>query len=153
MEVNQQLKQLLKEHVKQQKSASGVSNLLQTVFKDAIQELLQAEMDIHVGYEKHAPEASEFSNSRNGVTTKKVRTKLGEIAIEVPRDREGSFDPQVVPKRKRILEEIEEHVLTLYSHGMSTRDIESAIKDLYGVEMSEAHVSHITDRIIEHIDQ
>jgi len=115
--------------------------------------MLKAEMDNHLGYEKHAPEASEFSNSRNGKTIKKVRSKSGELTIEVPRDREGSFEPQIVPKRKRILEEIEDHVLTLYTHGMSTRDIESAIKDLYGVEMSEAHISHITDRIIEHIEQ
>jgi putative transposase len=150
---SEQLKQLLKEHVKQQKTATGISNLLQEVFREAVQEMLKAEMDNHLGYEKHAPEASEFSNNRNGKTNKRVRSKLGELSIEVPRDREGSFEPQVVPKRKRILEEIEDHVLSLYTHGMSTRDIESAIKDLYGVDMSEAHISHITDRIIEHIEQ
>jgi len=149
----EQLKQLLKEHVKQQKTTTGISNLLSEIFREAVQEMLKAEMDNHLGYEKHAPEASEFSNSRNGKTSKKVRSKLGELSIEVPRDREGSFEPQIVPKRKRILEEIEDHVLSLYTHGMSTRDIESAIKDLYGVEMSEAHISHVTDRIIEHIEQ
>ena len=143
----EQFKQLLKEHVKQQKTANGISNLLQEVFREAVQELLQAEMDNHVGYQKGSVEASQFSNSRNGKTTKKVRSKLGEMTVEVPRDRDGTFEPQVVPKRKRILEEIEDHVLTLYTHGMSTRDIESAIKDLYGVEMSEAHISHVTDRI------
>lgn len=149
----EQLKQLLKQHVKQQKTTTGISNLLQEVFREAIQEMLKAEMDNHLGYEKHAPESSEFSNNRNGKTTKKVRSRLGELAIEVPRDRDGSFEPHIVPKRKRILEEIEDHVLSLYTHGMSTRDIESAIKDLYGVDISEAHVSHITDRIIEHIEQ
>lgn len=150
---SEQLKQLLKEHVKQQKTTSGISNFLQEVFREAVQEMLKAEMDNHLGYEKHAPEASEYTNSRNGKTTKKVRSKSGEISIEVPRDREGSFEPQIVPKRKRVMEEIEDHVLVLYTHGMSTRDIESAIKDLYGVDISEAHVSHITDRIIEHIEQ
>jgi len=149
----EQLKQLLKEHVKQQKSTTEISNLLTEVFREAVQEMLKAEMDNHLGYEKYAPEASQFSNSRNGKSSKKVRSKLGELAIEVPRDREGNFDPQIVPKRKRILEEIEDHVLSLYTHGMSTRDIESAIKDLYGVDISEAHISHITDRIIEHIEQ
>jgi len=149
----EQLKQLLKEHVKQQKTTTGISNLLTEVFREAVQEMLKAEMDNHLGYEKHAPEAAQFSNSRNGKTSKKVRSKLGEITIEVPRDREGNFDPQIVPKRKRILEEIEDHVLSLYTHGMSTRDIESTIKELYGVDMSEAHISHITDRIIEHIEQ
>jgi len=149
----EQLKQLLKEHVKQQSTTAGISNLLTEVFREAVQEMLKAEMDNHLGYEKHAPESSQFSNSRNGKSSKKVRSKLGELTIEVPRDREGNFDPQIVPKRKRILEEIEDHVLSLYTHGMSTRDIESAIKDLYGVDISEAHISHITDRIIEHIEQ
>ena len=119
----EQLKQLLKEHVKQQKSTTEISNLLTEVFREAVQEMLKAEMDNHLGYEKYAPEASQFSNSRNGKSSKKVRSKLGELAIEVPRDREGNFDPQIVPKRKRILEEIEDHVLSLYTHGMSTRDI------------------------------
>lgn len=150
---SEQLKQLLKEQVKQQKTTAGISNFLQEIFREAVQEMLKAEMDNHLGYEKHAPEASAFTNSRNGKTTKKVRSKSGEVSIEVPRDREGSFEPQIVPKRKRVMEEIEDHVLVLYTHGMSTRDIESAIKDLYGVDISEAHVSHITDRIIEHIEQ
>lgn len=153
MEVSEQLKLLLKEQIKQQSSAGGISDLLQQVFKEAIQEMLQAEMDNHVGYEKHAPDAYQYPNSRNGVSSKTLKTKLGNITIEVPRDRDSSFEPQVVPKRKRVMEEIEDHVLLLYSHGMSTRDIESAIRDIYGVEVSEAHISHITDRILEHIDQ
>ena len=78
---------------------------------------------------------------------------MGEIPIEVPRDRDSSFEPQLVPKRSRIMAEIEDHVLSLYTHGMTTRDIESHIRELYGVEMSEATISHITDRIVEHIEQ
>ena len=152
-QTDQQFKAFLKEQVKQQKTTSGISNLLQEVFKEAVQEMLQAELDNHLGYERNAPDASTFSNSRNGKNLKKVKSKLGDLSIEVPRDRDSSFEPQIIPKRKRVLEEIEDHVLTLYSHGMSTRDIESAIKDLYGVDMSEAHISHITDRIIEHIEQ
>jgi len=134
---SEQLKQLLKEHVKQQKTTAGISNFLQEIFREAVQEMLKAEMDNHLGYEKHAPEVSEFANSRNGKTTKKVRSRSGEVSIEVPRDRDGSFEPQIVPKRKRVMEEIEDYVLVLYTHGMSTRDIESAIKDLYGVDISE----------------
>jgi transposase-like protein len=75
------------------------------------------------------------------------------MPIEVPRDRDSSFQPQLIPKRSRIMAEIEDHVLSLYTHGMSMRDIESHIKELYGVEMSEATISHITDRIVEHIEQ
>ncbi|WP_084299418.1 transposase [Dyadobacter tibetensis] len=72
---------------------------------------------------------------------------------QVPHDRDESFSPQVLPKRRRVMDDIDDHVLSLYTHGMSTRDIENHIKELYGVDMSEATISYITDRIIEHIDQ
>ena len=134
------------------KSTSDLSDVMTTMFREAVQEMLKAEMDEHLGYEKHAPESAEFPNSRNGKTTKKVKSKLGEVPIEVPRDREGTFEPQLVPKRSRIMADIEDHVLSLYTHGMSTRDIEGHIRELYGVEMSEATVSHITDRIVEHVE-
>lgn len=150
--MDENLKRALREHLSQAKSKQGLSEMLQDLFKEAVQELLQAEMDDHLGYEKHASESSQFTNNRNGLTKKTIKSKYGETAIEVPRDRDGTFEPQVIPKRKRIIEEIEDHVLSLYSHGLSTRDIESHIKDLYGVEMSEATISHITDRIIDHIE-
>lgn len=151
--MDEKFKQLVRDQFKGAKGTKELTGFFQEMFKEAVQELLKAEMDEHVGYEKHATESSQFSNSRNGKSTKKVKTKLGEIDIEVPRDRDGSFEPQLVPKRKRVLEEIEDHVLSLYTYGMSTRDIESHIRELYGVEMSEATVSHITDRIIDHIEQ
>jgi putative transposase len=135
------------------KSTAGLSDLLTTMFREAVQQMLQAEMDEHLGYEKHSPHSIEFSNSRNGKATKTVKTKLGEVPIDVPRDRESSFEPQIIPKRKRILEEIEDHVLSLYTHGMSVRDIENHVRELYGIEMSEASISHITDRVMEHVEQ
>jgi putative transposase len=135
------------------KSTGDLSDIFQELFREGVQEMLKAEMDEHLGYEKHAPESVTFSNSRNGKTSKTVRTKLGNIALEVPRDRDGTFNPQVVPKRSRIMSDIEDHVLSLYTHGMTTRDIESHIREIYGVEMSEATISHITDRIVEHIEQ
>jgi len=150
--MEENLKRALREHLGKAKSSKGLSEMLQELFKESVQELLQAEMEEHLGYEKHASDSSQFSNNRNGKTRKTIKSKYGETEIEVPRDRDGTFEPQVIPKRKRIIEEIEDHVLSLYSHGLSTRDIESHIKDLYGVEMSEATISHITDRIIEHIE-
>jgi putative transposase len=135
------------------KSSSDLSDIFSELFREGIQEMLKAEMDEHLGYEKHSPEGITYSNSRNGKSSKKVKTKLGEIPLDVPRDREGSFTPQVVPKRSRIMADIEDHVLSLYTHGMTTRDIESHVKEIYGVEMSEATISHITDRIIEHVEQ
>lgn len=135
------------------KSSKDLSDLFTEMYRMGIQEMLKAEMDEHLGYEKNAPESVQYSNSRNGHSRKKVKSKLGEIPLEVPRDREGSFEPQLVPKRSRIMAEIEDNVLSLYTHGMTTRDIESHVRDLYGVEMSEATISHITDRIIDHIEQ
>jgi len=151
--MEEDLRRALRAHLGKAKSTKGLSDMLGDLFKEAVQELLQAEMDEHLGYEKHASNSSEFTNSRNGKTRKTIKSKYGETEIEVPRDRESTFEPQLVPKRRRIMEEIEDQVLSLYTHGLSTRDIESHIRDLYGVEMSEATISHITDRIIEHIDE
>jgi putative transposase len=153
MENKEQLKQAIRSNLGSIKSGKDLSNLFQELFKETVQELLQAEMDEHLGYEKHASNSSHFVNSRNGKVRKQVKSKYGSTEIEVPRDRDGSFSPQVLPKRRRVMDDIEDHVLSLYSHGMSTRDIENHIKELYGVDMSEATISHITDRIIEHIDQ
>lgn len=150
----EKLKQAIKEELAGKvKTTKDLSEVFQQLFREAVQTMLQAEMDEHLGYEKHSPDSVQYGNNRNGKTTKKVKTKLGEIPIEVPRDRDSSFTPQIIPKRKRIMEEIEDHVLSLYTHGMSTRDIESHIRELYGVEMSEGTISHITDRIVEHIEQ
>lgn len=135
------------------KSSTDLSDFFSEMFREGIQVMLQAEMDEHLGYAKHASESVEYPNSRNGKTNKKVKTKLGELSLEVPRDRDSSFQPQLIPKRSRVMAEIEDHVLSLYTHGMSMRDIESHIKELYGVDMSEATISHITDRIVEHIEQ
>lgn len=151
--MNENLKDALKEHLSKVKTTKGLADLLQDLFREGVQEMLKAELDDHLGYEKSSPESSLYSNSRNGKSKKTIKTKLGSIPIEVPRDRDGSFTPQLIPKRKRVMEEIEDHVLSLYTYGMSTRDIESHIRELYGVEMSEGTISHITDRIIDHIEQ
>lgn len=151
--MDENFKKAIREKFKGAKNTKELTNFFQQMFREAVQEMLQAEMDEHLGYEKHSADSIQFSNSRNGKTKKKVKTRLGEIPIEVPRDRDSKFEPHIVPKRKRILEEIEDHVLSLYTFGMSTRDIESHIRELYGVEMSEATISHITDRIIDHIEQ
>jgi putative transposase len=135
------------------KSTADLGTLFSDMYREAVQVMLKAEMDEHLGYEKYAPESVQFSNNRNGKNSKKVKTKLGELSIDVPRDREGSFEPQLVPKRSRVMAEIEDQVLSLYTHGMSTRDIESHVRELYGVDMSEATISHITDRVVEHIEQ
>jgi ligand-binding SRPBCC domain-containing protein len=124
MENKEQLKQAIRSNLGSIKSGKDLSNLFQELFKETVQELLQAEMDEHLGYEKHASNSSHFENSRNGKIRKQVKSKYGPTEIEVPRDRDGSFSPQVLPKRRRVMDDIEDHVLSLYSRGMSTRDIE-----------------------------
>lgn len=138
---------------KQFKSANELDDYLHRIFKKGVEKMLEAELDEHLGYQKHSPEGIGSGNSRNGLTTKLVKTKMGEVSIEVPRDRNGSFEPVVVPKRKRMIDKIEDIIISLYSKGMSTRDIESQIKEIYGVSVSSSSISNITERVMIDIEQ
>jgi putative transposase len=122
-------------------------------FKDVLQEMLEAEMDTMLGYPKGEFHDKKVNNSRNGYTEKTVRSELGPIELDVPRDRKSEFIPRIVPKYKRDISGIEEKVISLYARGMSTRDIHDQIKDLYGVEVSAEMVSKITDHIIPSIKE
>ena len=126
---------------------------LKESFKDVLQELLEAEMDCHLGYSKNDSSKKRTDNSRNGYTPKTVRSELGPIEVDVPRDRKSEFAPKIVPKYKRDVSGIEEKVISLYARGMSTRDIHDQIKELYEVEISAEMVSKITERIIPEIKQ
>ncbi len=121
------------------------------MFKDVIQEMLEAEMDTSIGYDKYDQEVIKSGNYRNGYTHKTVKTDLGEIEIDVPRDRNGEFEPQIVPKRKRDISGIEGQIISLYARGMSTRYIHEQMNELYGIEVSAEMVSKITDKIIPEI--
>jgi len=124
---------------------------LKDAFKDVLQEMLEAEMDVKLGYSKGEAENKNTDNCRNGYTTKTVRSELGPVQLEIPRDRKGEFEPKIVPKYKCDVSGIEEKVISLYARGMSTRDIHDQIKDLYGVEISAEMVSKITERIVPEI--
>jgi transposase-like protein len=115
--------------------------------------MLKAEMDEHLGYEKHQIKDKSGINSRNGFSNKVLKTNIGNIPLDVPRDRDSSFDPVIVPKHQRMSGRIEQAIITLYSRGMTTRDIEATIKEMYGVELSEGTVSNITNTILENIKQ
>lgn len=130
-----------------------VLTFLKDSFKDVLQEMLEAEMDVHLGYSRNDAVRKETSNSRNGYTPKMVRSELGPVELEIPRDREGEFRPRIVPKYKRDVSGIEEKVVSLYARGMSTRDIHEQIRELYGVEISAEMVSKITDRIMPEIKE
>ena len=129
-------------------SQSELDDLFSDLYKQAVEGMLKAEMDEHLGYERHQTKEKPGDNSRNGFSKKTLKTNIGDIPLDVPRDRESSFDPVVVPKHQRMSARIEQAIITLYSRGMSTRDIEATVKDIYGIELSEGSVSNITNTII-----
>lgn len=112
------------------KTAGDLHLYLKDMFKDALQEMLEAELEIELGYSKGDKKNKNTDNRRNGYSQKTVKTEFGEIPLEIPRDREGDFEPMVVPKHKRDILGIEEKVISLYGRGMSTRDINQVILSL-----------------------
>jgi len=147
----EQLRQIIKENDIQ--TVGDIYNLLKDSFKDMMQEMLEAEMDVSLGYPKNEKGDLLIENKRNGYTPKKVKSQYGEFEVEVPRDRNGEFEPKIIPKYQRDISGIEEKVISLYARGMSTRDIHDQLQDLYGIELSAEMVSKITDRIIPDIKE
>lgn len=135
--------------LKQFKTGKQLNDFLGQIQKRAIEKMLEGELDGHLGYEKN--EQSDSKNARNGYGKKKVRTSYGESEIKVPRDRDASFNPMIVPKRESMVEGIEEVIVSLYAKGMSVSDIEEQIKDVYKFEISTATISRITSRVAEDI--
>ena len=140
-----------KEELKKKLKGKDLHKYFDNLYKATIETLLEAELDEHLGYPKN--KNSENKNSRNGLSKKDIKTKLGEYSIEVPRDRNGSFEPKIVPKRKKMIDMIEEKILLLYSKGMSVRDISESIEDIYGLEVDKASISRITDKILPKIEE
>ncbi|MCB8999646.1 MAG: IS256 family transposase [Bacteroidales bacterium] len=135
------------------KSQSELDDFFHGLYKQAVEGMLKAEMEEHLGYQKHKPKEKSSENSRNGYSSKTLKTNIGDIPLDVPRDRDSSFDPVIVPKHQRMSARIEQAIITLYSRGMSTRDIEATIQEMYGIELSEGTVSNITNTILENIKQ
>lgn len=132
------------------KTADDVAEALKDMFKDSIQEMMNAEFDTSMGYEKNDNNV-EKANYRNGTSKKNVKSKFGEFDIDVPRDRNSEFDPIIVPKNKRNISGIEDKIIGLYGRGLSTREISEEIEDIYGIEVSHTMVSNITDAIMPKI--
>jgi transposase-like protein len=130
------------------KTMGELDSFLGTLFKRGVEKMLEAELTDHLGYDKKDPDGNGSGNSRNGKTRKLIKTQSGEVIIEVPRDRNSDFEPVVVPKRQKVIEKIESIVISLYARGMSTRDIEQQIKEIYGVTISSSSVSNITEQIL-----
>jgi len=133
----------------QPKSAKEAGDALKDIFGPIFEAMLQGEMDEHLGYESNDHSEKETSNRRNGYSHKKIKTTMGDLEIQTPRDRDGSFDPKIIPKRSKDVSGIEDKVLAMYAKGMSQRDIADTIEDIYGFEISHETISTITDRVIE----
>ncbi len=135
---------------KQFKSKESFQEYFSALFKQGIEEMLESELDDHLGYSKHTKEGYNTGNSRNGTFPKTINTEsAGEILLNIPRDRNGEFEPQIIPKGQTISSKIEEAILGMYSRGMTTSDVRNQVLDIYGLEISETTVSNITERIMD----
>ena len=122
-------------------------------FKELLQELLEAELDVSMGYDKNNKGDIDTDNKRNGYSPKTVKSEFGEFQLDIPRDRKGEFEPEIVPKYCRDISGIEDKVISLYARGMTTRDIAAELQELYGINVSAEKVSKITDRILPDIKE
>lgn len=132
-------------------TAKDIQEALKDLLGGTIQEMLEAELDEHLGYASY--ERSSNPDYRNGTKPKKLKSSYGEIPIDVPQDRNGDFEPKIVPKRKKDISEIEQKIISLYAKGLSTRQVSSVINDMYGFEVSDGMISDITDKMIPHIEE
>lgn len=128
------------------KTPQGVEKLYSQMLQHMINRTLEAEMQAHLGHERHRRSSG---NVRNGKSRKQVQSTSGNLLIETPRDRDGTFEPQLVQKRQVRLAGMEEKTLTLYAKGMTTRDIESALVDLYGLTISHSLIAQVTDALLD----
>jgi len=146
-----QLRKLLKEH--KVKDAKDIQEVLKKLFGDALAEMLEAELENELGYSKYDYKNKETPNSRNGHSKKTLRSDYGKLDIDVPRDREGQFEPKIVKKNQTDISSIEDQVLSMYAKGMTTRDIKTHLYDLYGIDSSPELISRITDKILPLISE
>lgn len=131
-------------------TADDIQEALKDLLGGTIKSMMESEMDEHLGYESY--ERSDSDNYRNGTKKKKVRSNYGEFQIDVPQDRNSSFEPKIVPKRKKDISGIDQQIISLYARGLTTRQISEQIEEIYGFECSEGFISDVTDKILQDID-
>ena len=131
----------------------GEAGLLKQLTKKVAERALNAEMEQHLGYAKHAPEGKNSGNSRNGKSSKKVRSVHGEIELDIPRDRSGSFEPKLIKKGEKQLNGFDDRIISLYARGMTTRDIQAHFEESYGVEVSPTFISQVTNEVMDEVKQ
>src|SRR5215204_1210623 len=129
-----------------------IDNLLKQLTKAVLERAMQAELTDHLGYEKHDSSGDNSGNSRNGKSRKTLKGDFGNLPIEVPRDRNASFDPKIVPKGQTRFDGFDDKILSLYARGMTTREIQAHLEEIYQVEVSPALISSVTDAVIEEVN-
>ena len=130
----------------------GRDGVFAKLFSETMEQMLEAELSDHLGYEKYEVKGHNSGNSRNGYYEKKVRTSNGDVSIQVPRDREGTYEPIIMPKYGKNTNELEEKILGLYARGVSTRDIQDTLGEMYGVDISATTISKVTDKVWELVE-
>ncbi|OGB90076.1 hypothetical protein A2625_01935 [candidate division WOR-1 bacterium RIFCSPHIGHO2_01_FULL_53_15] len=127
---------------------TGKNGILKRLLKNMVENILEAEMSENLGYDKYAAEGKNSGNSRNGKTAKMVRNDFGEFPLETPRDRKGEFEPALVKKRQTDISSFDEKIISMYAKGMTVRDIQDHLNEMYGVDVSPTTVSTITDKVM-----
>ncbi|GIN90777.1 IS256 family transposase [Siminovitchia terrae] len=137
----------------QPKTVEDMQNALKDIFGPMFEAMLKGEMDNHLGYESNDKNEKDTDNRRNGYGKKTLKTSAGEVDVKVPRDRDGSFDPQLIPKRKKDVSAIENKVISMYARGMSQRDISTTIEEIYGFSVSHEMISDMTDHVLPELEE
>jgi putative transposase len=137
-----------KERAKNLRNLSDVANFAKELIAPTLQAMLDAELENHLGYKKYEPKGRNSGNSRNGHSSKVLKTSFGQTELPVPRDRAGTFEPEAVKKYETVQSDVEERIIGMYAKGMTTRDISEYVKDIYGVDVSSGLVSTITDKVL-----
>jgi putative transposase len=151
MSIDKELIDKLIEGYQKPEDIIGENGLLKQLTKAIVERAMQAELTHHVGYEKNDPAGRGSENKRNGRSSKTLKGDFGEVEIEVPRDRQGSFQPQIVPKHERRFAGFDDKIVSMYARGMTTRDIQAHLEEIYGVEVSPALISEVTDGVQEEV--
>ena len=145
--------QLLAENGHRREDIIGETGLIKQLTKAVLERVLQAEITHHLGYEKHDPAGYKSGNSRNGKTKKNLTGDFGEIELETPRDREGTFEPQMIAKHQSRFDGFDDQIISMYSRGMSTREIQGHLQEIYGWEVSPGLVSQVTEAVRDEVRQ
>ena len=154
MKVNTLNPQLVDELIKNCNSKEdifGENGLIKSLVKSIVERALGAELTTHLGYDKHDPAGNNSGNSRNGVSKKIIKGEYGEVEIEVPRDRKGNFEPELIQKNQTRFDGFDDKIVSLYARGMSTRDIQAQLQDLYGIEISPTLISNVTEAVMDEV--